>query len=382
VTDPLTVIQVLPALDTGGVERGTLEIAAALVEQGHRSIVISAGGRLLDELVRSGSEHILMPVGKKSPLTLRYIPRLRKILLNNGASILHARSRLPAWISYLAWKGLKPGSRPRFVTSVHGPYSVNRYSGIMMSGEKIIAVSNFIASYIYKNYPEAGRDRVFVIPRGINPAGYPYGFRPEASWLEQWFRRFPETREKFLITLPARLTRWKGHEEFLRVVNRLEGREDVHGIIAGGAHPGKGSYLDELVKMARRLGIQDKVSFTGHRDDLREIMGISNAVLSLSREPEAFGRTTLEALALGVPVIGYAHGGVAEVLQTIFPQGLVPPGDLDAVSKRINQFRDTPPTVPDNNPYTLERMQNTTIALYQSLVNPGNIIGQASDRNP
>src|SRR5690242_2595123 len=121
----LTVIQTLPALNTGGVERGTLEVAAELVKRGHRSIVVSAGGELLEELVHNGSEHIALSVGNKSLLTLRHIPLLRRILGESGATIVHARSRLPAWISYLAWKGMDPASRPRFVTSVHGPYSVN-----------------------------------------------------------------------------------------------------------------------------------------------------------------------------------------------------------------------------------------------------------------
>jgi hypothetical protein len=121
----LTVLQVLPALDGGGVERGTLEVAAALTQQGHRSLVISAGGRLVARLEAAGSRHIDWPIGAKSILTLRWVRRLRQLLLEESVDILHARSRLPAWVAWLAWRGLSPDRRPRFLTTVHGLYSVN-----------------------------------------------------------------------------------------------------------------------------------------------------------------------------------------------------------------------------------------------------------------
>ena len=155
----LTVIQTLPALDAGGVERGTLEIARALVAAGHRSIVISNGGRLVKQLEAEGSEHITLPVHKKSLASLWQVTPFRQLLTDIQPDILHARSRVPAWIAWLAWRKLPANTlfqhhRPHFVTTVHGLYSVSPYSAIMTKGERVIAVSNTVQEYILKNYPQ------------------------------------------------------------------------------------------------------------------------------------------------------------------------------------------------------------------------------------
>ncbi|MCG8323936.1 MAG: glycosyltransferase, partial [Thiotrichales bacterium] len=138
---PLSVIQALPALEVGGVERGTLEVAAELAARGHRSIVISSGGRLVSELARAGSEHINCPIGKKSLLTFRHVFTLREIFRRQNIDIVHARSRLPAWLCWLALRGMPADRRPAFITTVHGPYSVNAYSRIMCYGKHVIAIS-------------------------------------------------------------------------------------------------------------------------------------------------------------------------------------------------------------------------------------------------
>jgi len=367
--EKLTVIQTLPALDAGGVERGTLQIAEALVKHGHRSIVISAGGRLVEELQDIGSEHITLSIGKKSPRSLLHIPVLRKILSESGANILHARSRLPAWISYLAWKGMPIYARPRFITSVHGHYSVNRYSKIMLAGERVIAVSKSIYRYIILNYPHVQTEKIVIIPRGVSNLDFPYEFKPDLGWQKRWHEQFPSLRDRTLITLPGRITRWKGQEDFLEILSRLltNQRNNVHGLIVGGPHPGKENYYEELQAKAKSMGLQERITFTGHRSDLREIMSISSLVLSLSNDPEAFGRTVLEALSLGTPVIAYAHGGAGEVLQTIFPAGLIPKCDIESAVAQIGRFLDSVVIVPDNNPYTLQRMQDSTLALYEDL---------------
>jgi glycosyltransferase involved in cell wall biosynthesis len=364
----LTVIQTLPALEGGGVERGTLEVAAELVRRGHRSVVVSAGGSLAGELIESGSEHYVVPVGRKSPLVLQYIPRLRKIMRDTQATIVHARSRLPAWICHLALKGMSPAGRPRFVTSVHGAYRVNRYSRIMTSGERVIAISEFIRDYITGNYPGVPVDRIILIPRGISRERYPHGYRPAGRWLEEWYREYPRLRGKVLLTLPGRITRRKGHEDFLRILADLgTGSPGLHGLVAGGAQPGHISYYNELTSLAETLGLRDRVTFTGHRQDLREIMSISHIVMSLSNEPEAFGRTTLEALSLGVPVIAYNHGGASEIMRAIFPSGMVPRNDTAAAAALAARFLHERPDIPDVHPYSLQRMLDRTIEIYESL---------------
>lgn len=365
----LTVIQILPALEVGGVERGTVEVAAELVRQGHRAIVISAGGRLVQELMAAGAEHLPWTIGAKSPFTLRYVPKLRRLLAETRTDILHARSRLPAWISYLAWRGMPAMARPRFVTTVHGPYTVNRYSRIMMRGERLIAISEYIREYVLKNYPDVDPARIRVIHRGIDPAQYPHGYTPPAGWLAEWRRMFPQLAGRQLVTLPARITRWKGHEDFIAILRALVEQElPVHGLIAGGAGAGRRRFLREIERLVAAASLGDRVTFLGQRNDLREIMSVSSVVMSLAATPEAFGRTALEALSLGVPVVAYAHGGVREVLDSIFPRGLVPPRDIAAASARIRELLAHEIRVPPvAHPFTLRRMLDQTLAVYEDL---------------
>ena len=363
----LTVIQTLPALEVGGVERGTLEVAAELVRRGHRSIVISAGGRLVSELTGAGSEHITLPIGKKSPLTLRYIRTLREILRATGADILHARSRLPAWISYLAWRGMPERERPRFITTVHGPNSVNRYSKVMTYGEQVIAVSRFMQRYILASYPDTDPGRITVIPRGVSPTAFPHGYRPDPDWLSRWQRDFPLLSDRFLLTLPGRISRRKGIEDFFALISACRDTiPEVHGLIVGGPPPGKRKYFRQLQKTAHAMGLDEHITFAGHRGDVREIFSISNIVFMLSVKPESFGRTALEALTLGTPVIAYDHGGISEVLQTILPEGLVGIGDLAGLTERVKEFHRSKPRVPAGHPYTLQRMLDDTLGLYQT----------------
>ena len=367
----LTVIQALPALESGGVERGTVEVARELVSRGHRSIVISAGGRLTEQLQQEGSEHIGLPIGKKSPFTFRHVSHLRKIFMENRADIIHSRSRLPAWISWLAWKGTPHATRPRFVTTVHGPYSVNAYSKIMTRGERVIAISDFIKDYILSNYPETDPERITVIPRGVSPKEFPHGFKPRADWTENWNEKFAFLQQKFIVTLPARVTRWKGQGDFISIIAQLKTEGvPVHGLIAGGVEPKRDRFFQELKGQANKNGLSKDISFLGQRNDLREVMAISNVVLSLAREPEAFGRTALEALSLGVPVVAYDHGGAHEVLEAGFPLGLSPPLDISAAVAKIKTFYENMPPVPEQNTFTLERMLDNTMRLYEESVKP------------
>jgi glycosyltransferase involved in cell wall biosynthesis len=363
-----TILQILPELDCGGVERGTLEVAAELVRRNHRSIVVSGSGQLVPQLVSEGSEHIDLPVGKKSVFSaLKLIPELRRLFKEQQIDIVHARSRLPAWLAYLAMKKLEPDERPVFITTVHGPYTVNRYSKIMTAGERVIAISKYIKNYILENYPEVDENKIKIIHRGISKENFPYNFKPSEEWLRNWNNKHPELTNKFIITLPARITRWKGHNDFVDIITKAKNSGlNVHGIIAGGTDPGKDRYLQELKSLISLNNMDEHFTFLGHRNDMKEVMSISNIVLSLARTPEAFGRTALEALSLGVPVIAYSHGGAAEVLSEIFPEGRATPLSTDDVNSIINKFYRSAPEVKDTNSFTLNAMLDKTISIYNS----------------
>ena len=364
----LTVLQLLPALQSGGVERGTLEVAHALVDHGHRALVMSAGGRLVAPLVASGAEHFAWPIGKKSFRTLLLVGKLRTFLREQKIDIIHARSRVPAWIAYLAWRGMDPATRPRFVTTVHGPYSVSAYSAVMTKGERVIAISKMIVDYIARNYPKVSQENVRLIYRGADPEQFPSGYTPPADWTSHWQREHPELAGRKILLLPARLTRWKGQTDFIDMLEQvLRTRPDVHGLIVGETHPRKRAFMAELEARSEQRGVRQHLSFISHRSDLREIMAISDIVYSLSREPEAFGRVSLEALSLGKPLLAYDHGGVKEQLAAILPEGAIPVGDVQMAARKTLCWLDAPPAVPKQNPFTLERMLTATLDVYAEL---------------
>jgi glycosyltransferase involved in cell wall biosynthesis len=367
----MKVIQILPELNAGGVERGTLEVGKYLVDQGHESIIISNGGRQVAQLEAEGSRHITLPVHKKRLSSLKQVKGLRRIFEEEKPDILHLRSRLPAWLAWLAWRKMNSSTRPRLITTVHGFNSVNRYSKIMTCGERVICVSNSVREYILSNYPDISKEKLTVIHRGIDLSKYNAAFKPSEEWLDAWYQSFPETHGKRLLTLPGRITRLKGHGDFLHILEALKD-EGYHGIIAGGADPKKKEYLAEIQDKAKRMGLTNQVTFTGHRSDLKEILSLSDIVLSLTQQPESFGRTTLEALALGTPVIGYDHGGVGEILTQIFPDGKIKMSERSHVVEKILEWTKAinRPEPTSEIPFTLQSMLRKTVKTYQDLDEP------------
>lgn len=380
---PLVVVQILPALDSGGVERGTLELARAVAAAGHRSIVISAGGRLVAQLEREGSEHITRPVHRKSLASLLQIRPLQRLLHDLSADIVHAHSRIPAWIAWLAIRRLPPAHRPHFITTVHGLNSVSAYSAIMVKGEKVIAVSQTVQRYIQQHYPQCPAERIQVIYEGIDPADFPYNYQPSADWLARWQADFPELQGKTVLALPGRLTRLKGHHTFIDLIASLRANAvsasevgahrpnsaPIHGLIIGGAETRKQAYADELKARITSLGLSDCISFTGHRDDMNAVISQCQLTLSLTTQPETFGRTVLEALRIGRPVIAWDKGGVGEILRACYPEGLVQDGDTAALKATIEHWLSAPtwPAVSDR--FQLSDSTAQTLALYQGVIN-------------
>lgn len=366
----LTIAQLVPALDAGGVEQGTLEVARALVRAGHRSLVVSAGGRLVDELLNHGSEHYQLPIGKKTPTTLsRFFP-LRRWVLSQNIDILHARSRLPAWLGYAVWRSIPLSKRPRFITTVHGLNSINAYSQIMTRGEKVIAVSEAVRDFVTTAYQDMDRSKLVVIPRGVDYARFRFNYQPDGAWLRDWYQRFPMLQGKTVLTLVGRLSRLKGHHTFIDLIERLAMDDDqVVGLIVGGEQLGREAYADQLRRRATAKLDAHRIVFAGHRTDVREIMATSSMVLSLSEKPEAFGRTVAEALALGVPTVSWDRGGASEILKQLFPPGLAAADDFDALLDTCQTILKQPPPVADAQPYSTATMTDKTLALYQVMVN-------------
>lgn len=365
----MKVVQVLPDLNGGGVEKGTLEVAGFLASKGHESIVISAGGSMVEQLEAEGSRHVNWNLGRKSPFTLCQVPAVRRWLAEEAPDIVHVRSRMPAWVMWLAWRKLPEGARPHLVSTVHGLYSVSRYSAVMTKGERVIAVSNTVRDYIGKNYPETDMDKVRLVYRGIDPADFPSGYQPSPAWRARWQGDFPQLHKKTVITLPGRLTRLKGHHHLIRLIAALKAQGlPVQGLIVGGEDPKRRQYAAELRQQIHAQGLADDITFTGARRDIRDIYAVSDLVLSLSTKPESFGRTTLEALAMGVPVVGYDHGGVGEILTALFPEGRVPLNDERALLAAVETVVQSRPKPRTNDRFFKSDMLAQTLAVYQELI--------------
>jgi glycosyltransferase involved in cell wall biosynthesis len=373
-TRPLTVVQILPELQSGGVERGTLETGAYLVGQGHRSIVISGGGRMVPELQAGGSRHIAWPyIGEKSPRCLQYIWPLRRLLQRHRVAVLHLRSRLPAWIGYLAWRSLPSNRRPRLVTTFHGFYSVNRYSAIMTKGEKIIAVSNTIARHIQQAYgipPE----RVVTIYRGFDENVFdPARVSPQRldTLRRQWGRA---SAAGPIILMPGRITRLKGHDMLFESLACLKAYPWYAVCVGDTAlNPGLAA---ELERKLIALGLEERVKLAGLCNDMPAAFMLADIVVAPSIKPESFGRIVVEAQAMGRPVIAAAHGGSLETVQDRHTGWLFKPGDAAALAQSLK----TGLLNPDQRDrlgrnaltwarthFTTREMCRRTLALYQQL---------------
>jgi glycosyltransferase involved in cell wall biosynthesis len=362
-----TVVQLLPALEPGGAERSALEVAQALVGAGHRSVVISAGGRWVNRLKNQGSEHFKLPIGEKSLAAIGSIWSLRRLLRKIRPNLVHVRSRLPAWVAHFALKGLDfPVHR---VSTVHGLYSVGAYSRIMTRAERLIAVSGVTRDYLLDHYPGVDPALIRVIPRGVDMDRYRRGYQPDAGWKQSFFAEFPMLQGGVLLTLSGRGTRLKGHSQAIELLAAMRNRGiDARLLLVGVVESGREHYRAELQDLASTMGVRGAVALSRARGDIREIYAISDLVLQLSTRPESFGRVVLEALSMGKPVLGHGIGGVGEQLRSFFPAGLAEEGGSDALAEqaiRILEQGSVPAVA--SLPSTAE-LQRLTLSVYSELI--------------
>ena len=362
---PLKVLQVLPALNSGGVERGTVDFARFLVNQGIESLVMSSGGRLVQQLEQEGSTHIPFPIHKKSPLSFLKVPALRRCLLTLNADVIHVRSRMPAWLIWQALKHWLPAKRPVLISTFHGLYSVSFYSAIMGCGDQVIAISECVRDYITGNYPKIDPNKIQVIHRGVDKQQFNPQIQLNPQWCEQFYQQFPHARNKNLILMPGRLSSWKGQEEFIDLMVLLKKNgESVYGLLVGEATPGKESYAAQLRKTVKQRELSEYIGFAGHRDDMAQLYKLAKVVLNLSQHAEPFGRTVIEALAVGTPVVAYNAGGPAESLRACLPDGLVERGDMDELVNKVSAMIASPPSFSLSESFTLPYQASATLDVY------------------
>ncbi|MEH6550520.1 MAG: glycosyltransferase family 4 protein [Pseudomonadales bacterium] len=361
----MKVLQILPELIQGGVERGTLDLARELVKRGHDSHVISAGGPMVQKLLDEGSIHHLLPVHKKSFLSLKYVRPLRALILELSPDVIHVRSRLPAWLTKLALRKIPLQSRPALVTTVHGLYSVNAYSAVMTQADRVISISHTVTQYIRDNYPKVAPANIKLIHRCVDPDEFPVGYQPDEQWFADFYRDHPQLENKQLILFPGRITRWKGHKFVLDLMAVLKTQEhDIHALVVGSAHAKKQGFYQELLQQVEERGLAEHISFLGARSDMKELYAASSLALNLSDQPEPFGRTVIEAICVGLPVVAWDQGGPGEVLRLCYPRGLVPYADIPALAKTVTEVLKDPGNVELSDDFKLDTLVEKTLAVY------------------
>jgi glycosyltransferase involved in cell wall biosynthesis len=366
---PPTILQVLPALESGGVERGTVEIAQAVAAAGGVALVASAGGRMVPQLERAGGRHVSMALMTKDPVNILYNSfALGRLIRRERVTLVHARSRAPAWSAY--WAAQRTGVP--FVTTWHGVYDTRLpgkgvYNSVMAKGDLVIAISRYVADRLRALRVPASRIR--LIPRGVDTALFSPGAvtGDRVHRLSQAWRLPPGVP---VVMLPGRLTTWKGGELLLDAMARSAAR-DAFCVFVGA---GDGN---RLLRRARKLGITERIRLAGQCDDMAAAMMLADVVVCPSLKPEPFGRTVVEAQAMGRLVIAADHGGAAETV--VAGTGWrVPPNDSGALAAAIDSALGLPDEERANVAeaaqihvqahYTMQAMQRATLSVYAELL--------------
>ena len=331
---PPAILQVLPALRSGGVERGTLEIAEAQIAAGFRAIVASAGGEMVPALDALGARHITLPLTAKAPWAIwRNAASLAALARAEGVALIHVRSRAPAWSALIAARRL---GLP-FVTTYHGAYNEGfpgkrLYNSVMARGDRVIAISHFIADLIRARHGVA-ESRLRVIPRGVDPRRFDPALVSPAR-LAALRAAWGVAEGQPIIMLPARVTRWKGQMVLVEAMAQLPG--DALALLVGDAAE-RPAFQAELQARIAGLGLQDRVRLVGHATDMPAALMLADVVVHASTDAEAFGRTVIEDQAMARPVIASDLGAPRETVAEGITGWRTPPGDAAALAAALSR---------------------------------------------
>lgn len=373
---PPVILQILPELKSGGVERGTIEIAKFGQNLGYEMIVASAGGHLVGQLENIHATHITLPLASKNPFTIiANIRRLIKVIKEHKVDIVHARSRAPAWSAYYAAK--KVGCH--FVTTVHGSYSLGGplkkiYNSVMTKGEVVIAISEFIKKQIIDLYG-VDSNRIKVVPRGVDLDQFTRGKVHKIRMINM-ADKFRIELDVPVILLPGRFTRWKGQDFLIDALALLENEKFV--CIFAGYDKKHENYYKELEKQVVEKNLFQKIRMIGEVKDMPALYSLSDIVISASLRPEAFGRITIEGQAMEKLVVATDHGGSCETIVNGETGWLVKPGDVKNLAEVLREllhigarqrklvFTKARKSVEQN--FSLENMAKKTFAVYDELL--------------
>ena len=376
------VMQILPALESGGVERGTIDIAKALKKADFEPIVVSKGGILVYQLREAGIKHIELPVHSKNPITVYFNnKKLAKLIKENNVDIIHVRSRAPMWSSYFACKK----TATKLVATVHGTYSLKfwkwkifppkrAYNSIMLKADAVIAVSDFIKNYLSQNYSEYREAKTTVIQRGADLGYFNYA-KVSKNRIIDLSKKWHLPDDKKIILMPARFTAWKGHEFLIEALTKV--KSDFLCVMVGSDH-GHKQFRKKLEGKIIDKKLEGKVRIVGVCKDMPTAYALSHLAVCPSLRAEAFGRIAIEAQASNRIIIATKIGGALETIIDGKTGFLVEVGDVEGFAKVIDQVLEMPKdetdkigidarkNVTDN--FSNEKMCNETLKIYRSLL--------------
>lgn len=373
-----TVLQIIPSLGTGGAEQACIDVALSLKAAGHRAIVVSSGGRRARDLEDNGVRHIKRAVDSKNPtVILNNALWLTQFIRDHHVDIVHARSRAPAWSALVATRKAPCA----FVTTFHAAYKFSNplkkfYNSVMARSDRIIAISEFVAGTIKKDYG-VSNDKIRTIPRGIDLDAYmPEKITQDVR--EQLLETWRVTGQQPLILMPARLSPIKGQKILIDAMALLA--SSPHNAIAVilGDDQGRAEYRHELDDLIAAHDLRDNVRIVSHCDNMPAAYSLASVVVAPSLVPEGFGRVPVEAMAMGVPVIATDLGGFIENIQPGKTGWLVPPNDAPRLADAILQVLSQTPeqrTIMTNaamrivhTRYNKHQMIADTLAVYEELM--------------
>jgi len=360
------IVQILPELNEGGVERGTMELNRELVKRGHESIVISHGGKLVSTIEADGGVHYTLDVCSKNIFTA--LPRaykLRKLLKEIAPDIVHVRSRVPAWLTYVANKPLKIP----FVTTVHGLNSINAYSKIMTKGDRVIAVSEVVKAHIVKGYG-VEESKISVIQRGVDMHKFSME-RMDQSFIVS-FKREYQLENKFVVSSVGRVTWLKDYETFIRAIALTKEKiPNIVGLIVGGVREDKQNYYESLKQLAKEEGVEENIYFTGSQTHIAEVYSLSDILVNASLKMGNVARTVTESLAMNTPVIATTFEGLNNLIVDGVNGAVIETQNPQDLAKKLsflaqNMPRDVRQTLPKV--FTLEYLVSETLNVYERVL--------------
>ncbi|WP_435978796.1 glycosyltransferase [Psychrobacter sp. DM4] len=370
----MIIMRLLSSLKHDESERGIFHLGRALVKNGHTSIIVASANKdndLVKRLERDGNIYHQLHMNKKSWLSLLQVNTLRHLIEKHNPDVIHIHSRTPAWILHLALKRVKVKRLPKLVSTMYGFYPINKYSQALLDVDTIITVSDSVTNYLKKGLrrEEVDPKDIKRIYRGIDTRRYPYRHNPSVYWLRHTFAEYPELEHKKWLVFPTIVGNEYGQEWLIDILGNLQEEFPlIHAIIMDDDYKDGDVAHEDFRQRTHALGLADRITYVGRkRNDMREWLSAANIVMALANQPESIGINALQAIHLGTPVVGWDQAAFSEILQPLYPEGLVKKYNAQALCKTVRHQLESVTRPEMTSEFTMREMISETLDVYREL---------------